>query len=70
MYYWRWYYWALGGYLTVSYCEEFLARFEDYYKKNANKNANSYNEAKNYFILIFCLTIKKRKYIFYCFILL
>ena len=42
-----------GGYLTVSYCEELLDRFEDYYKKNANKIANSYNEAKNYFILDF-----------------
>ena len=40
-----------GGYLTVSYCEELLDRFEDYYKKNANKISNSYNEAKNYFIL-------------------
>ena len=40
-----------GEYLTVSYCEELLDRFEDYYKKNANKIANSYNEAKNYFIL-------------------
>jgi len=41
---------ACGGYLTVSYCEELLDRFEDYYKKNANKISNSYNEAKNYFI--------------------
>ena len=44
---------TLGGYITVSYCEELLARFEDYYKKNANKIANSYDEAKNYFILDF-----------------
>ena len=42
---------SFGVYLTVSYCEELLDRFEDYYKKNANKIANSYNEAKNYFIL-------------------
>ena len=41
---------AYGGYLTVSYCEELLDRFEEYYKKNANKISNSYNEAKNYFI--------------------
>ena len=44
---------AFGGYLTVSYCKELLDRFEDYYKKNANKIANSYDEAKNYFILDF-----------------
>ena len=41
---------SFGVYLTVSYCEELLDRFEDYYKKNANKISNSYNEAKNYFI--------------------
>ena len=44
---------AFGGYMTVSYCKELLDRFEDYYKKNANKIANSYDEAKNYFILDF-----------------
>ena len=40
---------ALGGYFTHSFCEETLDKFVDYYKKNAEKLSNSYENAAKYF---------------------
>ena len=39
----------VGGVMTNSYCNELLDKFENYYKENANKIANSYIQALNYF---------------------
>ena len=38
---------GLGGYFTHKFCEELLDKFVDYYKKNADKLANSYKNAVN-----------------------
>ena len=41
---------VIGGVMTNSYCNELIDEFENYYKENANKIANSYIQAKQYFI--------------------
>ena len=41
---------VVGGVTTNSYCNELLDKFENFYKQNANKIANSYIQAKKYFI--------------------
>ena len=41
---------VVGGVMTNSYCNELLDKFENFYKQNANKIANSYIQAKKYFI--------------------
>ena len=41
---------VIGGVMTNSYCNELIDKFEKYYKENANKIANSYIQAKQYFI--------------------
>ena len=41
---------VVGGVMTNSYCNELIDKFENYYKENANKIANSYIQAKQYFI--------------------
>ena len=41
---------VVGGVMTNSYCNELIDKFEKYYKENANKIANSYIQAKQYFI--------------------
>ena len=40
----------VGGVMTNSYCNELIDKFEKFYKENANKIANSYIQAKQYFI--------------------
>jgi GTP-binding protein EngB required for normal cell division len=40
---------GFGGYFTHKFCEELLDKFVDYYKKNADKLANSYKNAADYF---------------------
>ena len=36
--------------MTNSYCNELIDKLEKYYKENAYKIANSYIQAKQYFI--------------------
>ena len=38
------------GYMTYSFCNKLIDKFEKYYKENANRIANSYSQAKQYFI--------------------
>ena len=40
---------TLGGYFTYTYCEQLLDKFVNYYKENAEKIGNSYNQAAEYF---------------------
>ena len=40
----------VGGVMTNSYCNELIDKLEKYYKENAYKIANSYIQAKQYFI--------------------
>ena len=40
---------GMEGYTTHKFCEETLDKFVEYYKKNANKIKNSYQEAAEYF---------------------
>ena len=42
---------SLGVYFTHKYCEELLNKFVDFYKKNAEKINNSYQQAALYFLL-------------------
>jgi len=41
---------GLGAYFTHKFCEETLDKFVEYYKKNAGKIRNSYQEAAEYFL--------------------
>jgi hypothetical protein len=41
---------GFGGYTTHKFCEETLDKFVEYYKKNADKIKNSYQEAAEYFL--------------------
>ena len=41
---------GLGGYFTHKFCEETLDKFVEYYKKNAGKLRNSYQDAAEYFL--------------------
>lgn len=41
---------ALGGYFTHKYCEELIDKFEDYYKKNAQKIGDSYKQAAEFLL--------------------
>ena len=38
-----------GAYFTTKFCNELIDQFTDYYKKNADKIASSYQEAIEYF---------------------
>jgi len=40
---------GLGGYFTHKFCEDLLDEFENYYKSNADKISNSYENAAKYF---------------------
>ena len=40
----------MGGYATHKFCEETLDKFVEYFKKNADKIKNSYQEAAEYFL--------------------
>lgn len=40
-----------GGYFTHKFCEENLDKFVEYYKKNADKIKNSFEDAANYFLI-------------------
>ena len=42
---------ALGGYFTHKFCEELLDKFEEYFRKNAGKIRNSYEDAAKYFLI-------------------
>ena len=42
---------SLGVYFTHKYCEELLDKFENYYKKSAEKINNSYQQGALYFLL-------------------
>jgi hypothetical protein len=41
---------GMGGYVTHKFCEETLDKFVEYFKKNADKIKNSYQEAAEYFL--------------------
>jgi len=41
---------GMGGYTTHKFCEETLDKFVEYFKKNADKIKNSYQEAVEYFL--------------------
>ena len=41
---------GMGGYFTHKFCEETLDKFVEYFKKNADKIKNSYQEAAEYFL--------------------
>ena len=41
---------GMGGYITHKFCEETLDKFVEYFKKNADKIKNSYQEAAEYFL--------------------
>ena len=40
---------GLGGYFTHKFCEGLLDEFVNYYKSNADKISNSYENAAKYF---------------------
>ena len=40
---------GIGAYCTHSYCENLLNKFAEFYRKNADKITNSYEEAISYF---------------------
>ena len=40
-----------GAYFTHQYCEELIDKFENYYKNNAEKIANSYKQAIQYLLI-------------------
>ena len=40
---------GLGGYFTHKFCEDLLDEFVNYYKNNADKISNSYENAAKYF---------------------
>ena len=41
---------ALGGYFTHKYCEDLINKFEDYYKKNAQKIGDAYRQAAEFLL--------------------
>ena len=42
---------ALGGYFTHKFCEELLDKFEEYFRNNAGKIRNAYEDAAKYFLI-------------------
>lgn len=42
---------AFGGYFTHKFCEELLDKFEEYFRNNAGKIRNSYEDAAKYFLI-------------------
>ena len=40
---------GIGAYCTHSFCENLLNKFAEYYRKNADKIVNSYDEVISYF---------------------